>query len=194
MDEDIVRQIFKVYLEKRERKPIKIRSKHAAGPDFRVNGWDYECKGTEFDEKGLFNQLVSYASESAVVNLVMPWDALKSFDFIWKLEAIEKFIKRDPHDERSIGIYLIAEIEEKKYAICNFHHARSLNNAISSILYKLIPSFTQISSIEEKEQKIIKFLNRMEDKIREEFRELVIQKAKEAEEAKKIWDGAIIEI
>ena len=191
MDEDTVKKILKNYLEKTKRKPIKIKKKQASGPDFIVESWAYECKGSKFQERKLFSQLLSYASQFSVVNLIMPCDALKNFRFIWKLEAIENFIREHPGAERSIGIYLVAEIENGKYAICNYHFARMLINEISTILYNLIPNFIQISSIEEKETKILDFLEDAEGRIKDEFRKLTIQKASES---KNIWEGAIIQI
>jgi hypothetical protein len=61
MKEDIVAQVFSKYLESIG-KSIHPKPKTAAGPDFVVEGFAYECKGTEVDEKRLFDQLLQYAS------------------------------------------------------------------------------------------------------------------------------------
>jgi len=90
--------------------------------------------------------------------------------------------------ERSVEIFLVAETEDQKYAIYNFHSARGLNMEVSSILYNLTPKFTSISLIEEKEKKILEFLENIETKIKEEIKKFIIRKAKEA---KSVWEGGI---
>jgi hypothetical protein len=101
--------------------------------------------------------------------LVLPYDAI-TFELIWKLEAVEYFIRESLGLERSIEIFLVAETEDQKYAIYNFHSVRSLNLEIGTILYNLIPKFTSISSINEKEEKILEFLENMETEIKGEIK------------------------
>jgi hypothetical protein len=186
MEEDVVKQVFKMYLESIGKK-TKIRPKTASGPDFIVEGNAYECKGSKFDEKGLLTQVLQYAFQFSRVGLVLPYDAI-TFELIWKLEAIEYFIRESPGLERSIEIFLVAEAGDQKYAIYNFSSAGSLNLKIGEILYNLSPKFISISSIDEKEGKILEFLENIETEIREEIKKYIVSKAKEAKSA---WDGGI---
>lgn len=188
MKEDLIRKIFQRYLHKLG-KNIKRRSKSTAGPDFIVEGSAYECKGSKFNEKRLFSQLLSYGLQYSQINLVLPYNAL-NFKFLWKLEAVEKFLRVHPNREKSIKIYLIAHIKEKTYTIAYWSCARMLNSEISSIFYRLIPKFVNIP-IEEKEEKIITFLNNIENQIKEEFKKQVLEKA---QTAKNIWKGSLIHL
>ena len=96
--------------------------------------------------------------------MVIPYDAL-NFILLWKLEALEKFL------EKSIEIYLIAPYEEKNYAIYRWSSARMLNSEISSILHHLIPNFVNLP-IEEKEKKVIDFLDTIETQIKKNLKNL----------------------
>ena len=192
MKEDLVKELFAEYLSRLYNKPVKIKPKSASGPDFIIEGHAYECKGSEVDEKILFSQILSYGLQYSQMSLVIPCDVL-NFTFIWKLEALEKFLRDHPNQVRSIAIYLIApkQEQENNYAIFCCRSAQSLNSEISSLLYRLIPHFTSVSSIEEKEGKIKDFLNTIESKIKEEFRKVTIEKA---QQANNIWQGDIISI
>jgi hypothetical protein len=186
MKEDLVREIFQRYLHKLG-KVVKTKAKSASGPDFVVEGKAYECKGTKFDEKKLFSQLLSYGLQYSQISLVIPYNAL-NFTFLWKLEALEKFLGDNPN--QSIEIYLIAPHEGESYAIYRRSYARSLYFEISSILHRLIPEFTKLS-IEEKESKVLNFLKGIESQIKEEFRKLIIEKI---QETKTTWEGALINL
>jgi hypothetical protein len=70
MEEDIVKQVFQMYLESIKKK-TKVRLKTAAGPDFIVEGNAYECKGSKFDEKGLFTQVLQYAFQFSRVGFTL---------------------------------------------------------------------------------------------------------------------------
>jgi hypothetical protein len=70
MEEDIVKQVFQMYLESIKKK-TKVRLKTAAGPDFIVEGNAYECKGSKFDEKGLFIQVLQYAFQFSRVGFTL---------------------------------------------------------------------------------------------------------------------------
>ena len=93
--------------------------------------------------------------------------------------------------ERSIDIFLVAEMEGQKYAIYRFHAIKYLDMSVNSILYDLTPKFTSINSIEEKEEKILEFLENMETKMRKEIKKFIILKAKEA---KSVWEGGIFSL
>ena len=169
MKEDLIKGIFYQYLRKLSNhtkliNPPKIRPKSASGPDFIIEGKAYECKGTKFNEKKLFSQLLSYGLQYSQIGLVIPYDAL-NFILLWKLEALEKFL------EKSIEIYLIAPYEEKNYAIYRWSSARMLNSEISSILHHLIPNFVNLP-IEEKEKKVIDFLDTIETQIKKNLKNL----------------------
>ena len=194
MEEDLIKKIFYQYLCKLSNytklnnytkliNPPKIKSQSSPGPDFIMEGKAYECKGTKFDEKNLFSQLLSYGLQYSQIGLIIPYDAL-NFKLLWKLEALEKFL------EKSIEIYLIASYGEKNYAVYCWSSARMLNSEISSILYYLGQNFKNIP-IEEKEKKIINFLDAIETQIKEEFKKYTIDKAKNA---KSIWEGALINL
>jgi hypothetical protein len=189
MKEEIVKQIFEKYLESFG-KQIKTKPRTAAGPDFIVEGKAYECKGSKFNERGLFAQVLQYAFQFSVVGLVLPYDVI-TFELIWKLEATENFIQKGPGLERCIEIFLVAEAEDQEYAICRFSSPRALNGEVSSILYNLIPEFASIGSIEEKEKKILEFLENIEARIKEEFKKRVLLKAKEV---KSPYDGGIFSL
>jgi len=75
MEEDVVKQVFKMYLESIGKK-IKVKSKTAAGPDFIVEGNAYECKGSKLDGRGLFTQILQYAFQFSRVGLVLPYDVI----------------------------------------------------------------------------------------------------------------------
>ncbi|MCC6004210.1 MAG: hypothetical protein LM590_07700 [Thermofilum sp.] len=81
MEEDVVIQVFRNYLEN-VGKSVRAKPKSAAGPDFVVEGHAYECKGTDFDKKRLFSQLLQYASQYSGVSLVLPYDAL-TLELTW---------------------------------------------------------------------------------------------------------------
>ena len=189
MEEKIVKKVFKNYLEKREKKPIKLRKDSAAGPDFVIEGKAYECKGSKLVEKSLFIQLLSYAFQYSSISLVIPYDALK-FTLLWQLEAIEKFIREHPNVERTIEVYLISESEDKVYALCNWS-AKMLNCEISSIIYNLIPNFANLPSVKEKEEKILEFLRNFEQNMKTEIKNLIIKKAKESDS---IWKATLIDV
>jgi hypothetical protein len=189
MEEDIVRQVFRMYLESVGKKVV-VRRKTAAGPDFIVEGVAYECKGSRFDEKGLFDQILQYAFQFSRVGLVIPYDAI-TLKLIWKLKAMEYFIRESPALERSIEMFLVAETEDKKYAIYNFGSARYLDIEVDSILRDLISNFTSISSIEEKKERILEFLEDADVKIREEIKKFIICRAKEA---KSVWKGGVFSL
>jgi hypothetical protein len=194
MREDLIKRIFYQYLHKLSNhtkliSPPKIRPKSASGPDFIIEGKAYECKGTKFNGKKLFSQLLSYGLQYSQIGLVIPYNAL-NFMLLWKLVAVEKFLRNSPHLEKSIEIYLIAPYEERNYAIYRWSSVRMLNSEIDSILYHLIPNFVNLP-IEEKEKKVIGFLDAIETQIKEEFRKSTIDKAKNA---KSIWEGALINL
>jgi len=78
MEEDVMIQVFRKYLENIG-KSVRAKPKSAAGPDFVVEGHAYECKGTNFNKKGLFSQLLQYASQYSGVSLVLPERAIPLF-------------------------------------------------------------------------------------------------------------------
>jgi len=180
MEEDVVIQIFRRYLESIGKR-ARAKPKTAAGPDFVVEGYAYECKGTNVDEKRLFNQLLQYASQYLGVSLVLPYDAL-TLELIWKLEAIEQFLGRD------LELYLVAEINDRTYAIRKIGNASLLDSKIHQTLNNLAQKFASISSIEEKEKKILEFLENMENELIKELKDLII---KEATTRRSAWEGGI---
>jgi hypothetical protein len=97
---------------------------------------------------------------------------------------MEYFIRESPAVERSIEMFLVAETEDKRYAIYNFGSARYLDVEVDSILRDLISNFTSINSIEEKKERILEFLEDVDVKIREEIKKFIIC---EAREAKSVW-------
>jgi hypothetical protein len=180
MEEDVVIQVFRNYLESIG-KSVRAKPKSAAGPDFVVEGHAYECKGTNFDEKRLFNQLLQYASQYSGVSLVLPYDAL-TLELTWKLEAIEQFLRRD------LELYLVADVDDRMYAIRRVGNAAFLDVRIHQVLNNLAQKFFSISSIEEKEKRILEFLENMESELIKELKELIIR---EVAARRSAWEGGI---
>jgi hypothetical protein len=196
MREDLVKKIFYKYLTEFLKKEIKIKSTHAAGPDFVVEGDAYECKGSKFPAERLIRQLISYASEYKELNLVLPYDAL-NFILIHQLEAIEYFIRRKeyPNTERALTIYLVSEEGSSKYAIGKWSYARSLVNEISSIFYQKIPKFLNLPVIQ-KDNRILDFINKnkIQDNVHEGFKLRILEKAQKAQTERTYYEGAFVEI
>jgi hypothetical protein len=157
------------------------KPKSAAGPDFVVEGHAYECKGTDFDKKRLFSQLLQYASQYSGVSLVLPYDAL-TLELIWKLKAIEQFLRRD------LELYLVADIDDRMYAIRRIGSAGLLDMRVHQALNSLAQKFSSISSVEEKEKRILEFLENMESELIKELKELI---AREAAACRSAWEGGV---
>jgi len=175
-------QIFKRYLESIGKSP-RVKQKTAAGPDFVIEGYAYECKGTDVDEKKLFNQLLRYASQYLGVGLVLPYDAL-SLKLIWQLKAIEQFLTRDLN--KVLEVYLVAETPDRGYAIRRIGSVSALDMEMYQVLDDLAQKFASISSIEEKERKILEFLENMGEELRKELKDRII---KEAATCSSAWEG-----
>ena len=180
MEEDVVIQVFRKYLESIG-KIVRAKPKTTAGPDFVVEGHAYECKGTNFDEKRLFNQLLQYASQYSGVSLVLPYDAL-TLELIWKLKAIEQFLRRD------LELYLVADVDDRVYAICRIGSVVLLDTRIHQALNNLAQKFSSINSIEEKEKMVLEFLKNMESELIKELKELIIR---EVAARRSAWEGGV---
>jgi predicted RND superfamily exporter protein len=192
MKEEIVKKVFKTYFESHFGE-MEMKSKSAPGPDFEKEGKAYECKGSEFDWKRLFSQIISYAPRYSQLNIVLPYDSL-NFLFLWQLEALEQFLRKKEYPSLgiSVPVYLIAEKKEE-YAIANWSSARMLNLEINKILYKLNSQFVQLS-LEKKKKKILEFLENIEEEVKKEFKNRIIEKAQEAQYSQKFYDGDLIKI
>jgi hypothetical protein len=185
MEEDIVIQVFRKYLESIGKR-VHAKPKTAAGPDFVVEGFAYECKGTDVEEKRLFNQLLQYASQYLGVGLVLPYDAL-TLEFIWKLEALEQLMKQ--LWGKDLELYLVADVNDRVYAIRKIGNAALLDVKVHQTLNRLASKFSSIGSMEEKEKKALEFLQSLESELIKELRELIIE---EATTHRSAWDGGII--
>jgi hypothetical protein len=184
MEEDVVIQVFRKYLESIG-KIVRAKPKTTAGPDFVVEGHAYECKGTNFDEKRLFNQLLQYASQYLGVGLVLPYDVL-TFEFVWKLEALEQLMKQ--LWGRDLELYLVADVNDRIYAIRKIGNTALLDMKIHQILSRLAQKFSSIGSTEEKEKKALELLQNIESEFLKELKELIIG---EATTHRSAWDGGI---
>jgi hypothetical protein len=187
MEEDVVIQVFRKYLESIG-KSIRLKPKTAAGPDFVVEGFAYECKGTDVEEKRLFNQLLQYASQYSGVGLVLPYDAL-TFEFIWKLEALEQLMKQ--LWGKDLELYLVADVNDRVYAIHKIGNTALLDVKIHQTLSRLASKFSSIGSTEEKEKKALELLQNIESEFLKELKELIIG---EATTLRSAWEGGIFHL
>jgi hypothetical protein len=182
MEEDAVIQVFRKYLESIGKR-VHAKPKTAAGPDFVVEGFAYECKGTDVEEKRLFNQLLQYASQYLGVGLALPYDAL-TFEFVWKLEALEQLIKQ--LWRKDLELYLVADADDRVYAIRKIGNTALLDVKIHQTLNLLASKFSSIGSTEEKEKKALELLQNIESEFLKELKELIIG---EATTRKSAWEG-----
>lgn len=182
MEEDAVIQVFRKYLESIGKR-VHAKPKTAAGPDFVVEGFAYECKGTDVEEKRLFNQLLQYASQYLGVGLALPYDAL-TFEFVWKLEALEQLMKQ--LWGKDLELYLVADADDRVYAIRKIGNAELLDVKMRQILNLLASKFSSIGSTEEKEKKALELLQNIESEFLKELKELIIG---EATTRKSAWEG-----
>jgi len=83
---------------------------------------------------------------------------------------------------------LVAEIDDRMYAIRKIGNASLLDLKIHQILNNLARKFASIGSIEEKEKKILEFLENMENELIKELKDLII---KEATSRSSAWEGGI---
>jgi len=187
MEEDVVIQVFRKYLESIG-KSVRAKPKTAAGPDFVVEGFAYECKGTNFDEKRLFNQLLQYASQYLGAGLVLPYDAL-TLEFIWKLEALEQLMKQ--LWGKDLELYLVADVNDRAYAIRKIGNAALLDVKVHQTLSRLAQKFSSFGSTEEKEKKALELLQSMESEFLKELKELVVG---EATTLRSAWEGGIFHL
>jgi hypothetical protein len=185
MKEDVVIKVFSKYLESIG-KSIRPKPKTAAGPDFVVEGFAYECKGTDFEEKRLFDQLLQYASQYLGVGLVLPYDAL-TLEFVWKLEALEQLMKQ--LWGKDLELYLVADVDDRAYAIRKIGNAALLDVKMHQTLNRLASKFSSIGSTEEKEKKVLELLQSLESELIKELRELIIG---EAIARRSAWEGGIL--
>ncbi|MBA7674359.1 hypothetical protein ES703_82573 [subsurface metagenome] len=170
MIEKKVKEVFLIYL-KNKGEYSRPRSIHSRGADILIKGKAYEIKGSDFDKTRAIKQLISYAFDYQRVNLVLPYDAL-NFTFLYQLEAIEKFLSHPT--SCSIGAYLVTEKTDRIYAIYRFSSLNILNSKVNTLLYQMSKkTFTSLSG-KEKEKKIQDYVLSLEKKIKEEFRNLVI--------------------
>jgi hypothetical protein len=100
----------------------------------------------------------------------------------WKLEAVERFWGRD------LELYLVADVNDRIYAIRKIGNAALLDVKMHQTLSRLAQKFSSISSIEEKEKKVLEFLQGMESELIKELKELIIG---EATARKSAWEGGI---
>jgi hypothetical protein len=174
MEEDVVKNIFIKYLQSLGKSP-KIKKKNVPGPDVIIEGDAYECKGSDFEKTTLFKQLIANALQYRCIGIVIPWDALDCL-FIHQLEALETLIREHPNLERSIEIYIVAQ-EDNAYFLNRWTPAGLLLLEISRVAYKFAPEYVKLSPVEE-EQKIIKFLQNFDGKVREHIRNIVVEKGR----------------
>jgi prefoldin subunit 5 len=99
-----------------------------------------------------------------------------------ELEAIEQFLRRD------LELYLVADIDDRMYAIRRIGSAGLLDMRVHQALNSLAQKLSSISSIEEKEKRVLEFLQSMESELRKELKELIIG---EATARKSAWEGGI---
>lgn len=184
MNEELVQKIFHQYLLKLDKRP-REKPKSASGPDFIVEGHAYECKGSKFNTK-LFSQLVSYALQYARVSLVVPYDAL-SFLLLYRLEALGRFAAKYQGADGSIELFTVVSMESGKYALKRWSNAKMIDMEISRIFYELMPNYINLGN--RKENKILEFINDIENQIKDGLKQKIIQSANES---KTPYEAALI--
>lgn len=133
MKEKLVREVAEAYLRK-EGRPFS--SKRGAGPDILSEGTAIEIKGRGLrgarNTARAIKQFTQYAIEQKALEIFLPLEVL-DIRLAWLLFAIEAGVNRFGA-QRTIVIYLVAEVEGGAYAVKKFPSARELTKRVEKAL------------------------------------------------------------
>jgi effector-binding domain-containing protein len=90
---------------------------------------------------------------------------------------------------KDLELYLVADVNDRVYAIRKIGNAALLDVKVHQTLSRLAQKFSSFGSMEEKEKKVLEFLQSLESELIKELRELIIG---EAAARKSAWEGGIL--
>lgn len=124
-----VRKVIQNFLTKQK---VKHYAQKGAGPDFLLEGGGaIEVKGKGFDLRRGLEQFIRYPLTYSKLEVSMSTDALDART-IFALHIIEKSLRA--RGKPSIGIYLVAKVEEAKYKVRVYPSSEDLFSYVSSKL------------------------------------------------------------
>lgn len=113
MEEKKAREIVESYLTTQGVRFIP-RKATEAGPDILIEGKAIEVKGTDFPEKGAFDQLSRYVTEYASLTFAFPVDSL-TLSLLYGLLLIEHVVKFVKSEKNEIKLMLLLDGRDHSY-------------------------------------------------------------------------------